>query len=131
MNQIVIDTSAYSAFRRGLQSVKAHFTSKHDVLVPTIVLGELRAGFATGNKQAENERRLKEFLELPNVSVINIKNTTTHEFGAIFAELKSAGKPIGHNDLWIAALSRDIAVPLLTLDSDFSHIEGLEVVSLN
>lgn len=130
MSQVVIDTSAYSAFRRGVASVRPHLTSKHDVLVPIIVLGELRAGFAAGGQQAENECLLKYFLGLPNVSVLSIKDSTTHEFGAIFASLKVIGRPIGQNDLWIAAIAREIGVPLLTLDSDFSQVKGLELINL-
>ena len=77
MNQLIIDTSAYSAFRRGYEIVKPYFTSDHDILVPIIVLGELRAGFYSGKHQAENERLLQKFLSLSNVSTISVQDSTT------------------------------------------------------
>lgn len=45
----------------------------------------------------------------------------------IRAELKSAGKPIATNDLWIATAARQHKVPLSTRDSHFNGVRGLEV----
>ena len=128
MNQLIIDTSAYSAFRRGDILVEPYFTSAHEILVPTIVLGELRAGFYSGRYQVENERLLQEFLDLSNVSIINIQDSTTKEFGKIYKELRVLGKPIGQDDLWIASLVREYKVPLLTLDKDFQNIKNIEII---
>lgn len=130
MNQLIIDTSAYSAFRRGDILVEPYFTSIHEILVPTIVLGELRAGFYSGRYQVENERLLQEFLDLSNVSIINIQDSTTKEFGKLYKELKLLGKPIGQNDLWIASLVREYKVPLLTLDKDFQNIKNIEIMPM-
>ena len=76
MNQLIIDTSAYSAFRRGDIVVEPYFTSTHEILVPTIVLGELRAGFCSSRYQVENERLLQKFLVLVKITVKKILYTT-------------------------------------------------------
>ena len=130
MNQLIIDTSTYSAFRRGDILVEPYFTSIHEILVPTIVLGELRAGFCSGRYQVENERLLQEFLDLSNVSIINIQDSTTIEFGKLYKELKVLGKPIGQDDLWIASLVSEYKVPLLTLDKDFQNIKNIEIIPM-
>lgn len=127
MTPVILDTSAYSAFRRGMPEVKPYFVRNNDVLVPIIVLGELRGGFAVGTRQAENERLLQEFLSLPNVRVVEITDATTHVSAKIYAQLRSAGTPIGQNDVWIAALAIEHKARLLTLDKDFAVVKGLQI----
>jgi tRNA(fMet)-specific endonuclease VapC len=43
--------------------------------------------------------------------------------------LKSAGKPIPENDIWIAALSMQHNIPLVTSDSHFKYIKGLNLLN--
>ena len=61
-----LDTSAYSAFNRGDKRLRKWFTSDNDIIVPIIVIGELRAGFVAGGRRKENEDRLQGFLDSPN-----------------------------------------------------------------
>jgi len=50
---------------------------------------------------------------------------TARHYAAIRLELKGAGKPIPANDLWIAALSRQHAIPVMSRDSHFDFVGGL------
>lgn len=121
----VIDTSAYSSFFRGDARLAKYFKGGVDIYVPTVVLGELRAGFSLGSKYEYNDGHLLRFLDKPHVSVINIGDKTTSIFGSVFAQLKRSGKPIGVNDIWIAALALEYSCTLVTLDSDFCRVKGL------
>jgi len=125
MEQIVVDTSAYSAFLRGDNKLRPYFSAKKSIVVPIIVIGELRAGFAAGNKQQENETRLRRFLDSPNVEAVLITDNTTQLYASIYASLKAAGTPINTNDMWIAALTLEHHSLLLTLDSDFNRVPDL------
>jgi tRNA(fMet)-specific endonuclease VapC len=125
MQQIMVDTSAYSAFLRGDIKLRPYFSAKNSITVPIIVIGELRAGFAAGNKQQENETRLRKFLDSPNVEAVSITDNTTQLYAAIYARLKAAGTPINTNDMWIAALTLEHDSLLLTLDSDFNRVPDL------
>jgi predicted nucleic acid-binding protein len=125
MQQIMVDTSAYSAFLRGDTKLRPYFSSKNSITVPIIVIGELRAGFATGNKQHENEDSLQKFLDSPNVEGVLLTDKTTQLYSAIYARLKATGNPINTNDIWIAALTLEHDSLLLTLDSDFSLVPDL------
>jgi tRNA(fMet)-specific endonuclease VapC len=50
------------------------------------------------------------------------------EYGGIRAELEAAGKPIGPNDLLIAAHAYTIGATLVTANIDeFSRIRGLDI----
>ena len=43
-------------------------------------------------------------------------------YSELYALLKDAGKPIGDNDLWIAATAKAADATVLTLDSDFERL---------
>jgi predicted nucleic acid-binding protein len=58
--------------------------------------------------------------------VLEISNETTHHYAAIGVELRQAGTPIPSNDLWIAALSRQHKLPILSRDRHFDAVAGVE-----
>lgn len=130
MPSFTLDTSAYSAFNRGDKRLKAWFNSGADIIVPSIVIGELRAGFAAGNKRKDNEDLLQRFLDSPNVFVETISDSTTKIYAEIYLKLRNKGKPIGANDMWIAAIALQLDNELLTLDEGFEHIPDLMLASI-
>lgn len=131
MTTFALDTSAYSAFNRGDNRLKKWFHVDNEIVVPIIVVGELRAGFAAGSKRQQNERLLQRFLDAPNVRMVTITDKTTRLFADIYLALRRAGTPIGTNDLWIAAISQENNAPLLTLDKDFAHVPNLKTAKLS
>jgi tRNA(fMet)-specific endonuclease VapC len=49
-------------------------------------------------------------------------------YGAIRASLESRGKPIGNNDLWIAAHAKAAALTIVTNNErEFKRVPGLKV----
>lgn len=128
--KLVLDTSAYTGFNRGDNRLKEFFRTDNEILIPLIVLGELRAGFSLGAKSKENEVLLQKFLDSSNISTITITDKTTRLFAAIFQRLKLAGTPINTNDIWIAALTLEHDCLLITLDSDFNRVPELLVAKI-
>jgi len=63
---------------------------------------------------------------LLTVTVFDIDEETTHHHAEIALELKASGKPIPGNDLWIAALCRQHALPLISRDRHFDFVRGLK-----
>ncbi len=128
MQTLCIDTNIYSALRRGDKSVVKKISQYERVVIPVVVLGELRAGFLGGSKIAENQQNLTEFLASEFVYVAKVSEATTSIYAELVAELKRKGKPIPTNDIWIAAITLEQRARLLTLDAHFSNIEGLVLV---
>jgi predicted nucleic acid-binding protein len=70
--RLVLDTSAYSHFRAADERVLDLIAAADIVFLPTIVLGELEAGFVLGRRERENRTLLAEFLAEPFVSVLPV-----------------------------------------------------------
>ena len=119
--KILLDTNAYSDWRRHGQWNRTISTAS-EVLMPAIVLGELRYGFQGAAKAAENEAKLGLFLRHPAVRVVSVGESASRCYAHLKHFLRIQGTPIPENDIWIAALALEHAVPLLTSDAHFDHL---------
>lgn len=123
--RIALDVNRYTDFCRGVDSVVDTVRRAEDVHLPFIVVGELRAGFRSGQRAAENEVHLRKFLHAPRVRVLYADEATTQFYAELFAELRAAGTPIPTNDLWIAALVLQHDLTLLSRDRHFDCIRRM------
>src|ERR1700730_17153343 len=101
--RLALDTNRYSDLCRGTPEVVTLAEHAEAVLLPFVVLAELRAGFAVGTRGAENESVLRRFLMKPGVAALFADERTTRYYAAAFRQLRRQGTPIPTNDLWIAA----------------------------
>ena len=61
--------------------------------------------------------------------LLAVDEETAIEYGRITRRLRSEGRLIGTNDLWIAAASIRHGIPLVAANThDFARVEGLEVL---
>ena len=100
---IALDTNAYSDFMRGHSERVQVVRAARSVAMPLIVLGELRAGFAAGDRESANAVNLQRFLASPRVSVLLPDEQTTHHYAQLHFQLRNKGASIPTNDLWIAS----------------------------
>ncbi len=126
VSRLVLDTSAYSHFRRGHALVLDALARAERVLVPVTVLGELEAAFELGGRVRENRRGLDDFLAETYVDVIDTTASVARHYGRVFAALKRGGTPVPVNGIWIAAATLDCGGMLLTFDRDFERIHGMD-----
>ena len=120
---MILDTNALSAVADGDASAMELVAGADRVALPVIVLGEYRLGIAQSRHRASYESWLHQWIAA--VTVLNIDDGTTHSYSAIGLELKTKGKPIPTNDLWIAALCRQHSLPLVSRDRPFDFVAGL------
>lgn len=121
----MLDTNAYSSFKRGDAETVETVARAEAILLPTPVLGELRAGFRAGRKEAENIADLEAFLSSPRVRVHALGEETAIFYAEVHGALRAAGKPIPTNDLWIAASALETGSILVTSDAHFDNVAGL------
>jgi len=118
--KFLIDTNRYSDFAKGEATAVEQFASADRILVPFVVLAELHAGFRCGKIAERNEAVLARFLSNARVEILYADMQTTRIYGELFAQLRVKGTPIPTNDLWIAALAVQHALPLCTRDEHFT-----------
>ncbi len=119
---LAIDANRYVDFRRGDSLACDVIAVAPRVMLPFVVVAELRAGFRGGNRPAENERLLLEFLRSPRVSVVFADDVTTHMYAELAVTLHKAGTPIPKNDMWIAAIVLQHDLVLFSRDRHFDAV---------
>lgn len=122
---VALDTNAYSDFMRGHDDQVRVVRMARFIALPLIVLGELRAGFAAGNRESANAANLQRFLASPRVSVLLPDEQTAHHYAQLHRQLRSKGAAIPTNDLWIASLAVQHDLVLCTSDSHFDRLPQL------
>jgi tRNA(fMet)-specific endonuclease VapC len=129
--KIMLDTSAYSAYLRGNAEVRQALREADEIYLNPVVLGELYAGFARGNREKKNRETLREVLSSPRVQVAVIDEETAERYAAIIAYLWSKRTPIPTSDLWIAATAMQYGLKLITTDSHFRDMPQIIVECCN
>jgi tRNA(fMet)-specific endonuclease VapC len=122
MSRLLLDTTAYSAMRRGDQRLVAPIQEASEIFLTSVVIGELLYGFVGGKLEEQNRRLLREFLESERVRVVAIDEETAERYAVIRDYLRRRGTPIPTNDLWIAASAAQHGLRLLCLDKHFKEV---------
>ena len=95
------------------------------ICVSIITAAELRYGCA---KKGSPKLLAQIEAILNSVQVLALDVPADTEYGGIRAELEAAGKPIGPNDLFIAAHAYALQAVLVTANvAEFTRIRGLKV----
>lgn len=120
---MILDTNGLSAMADGDVKVEAALSQALELCIPVIVLGEYRFGIRQSRNRTRYERWLNSLAA--NSRVLSIDEQTAETYAEIRDELKRGGRPIPGNDLWIAALTLQHALPLLSRDLHFDSVRGL------
>lgn len=120
---MILDTNALSAYLDKTPGAVEIVSEARELAIPVIVAGEFAFGIAQSRHRDLYERSLQRMLD--RCTVLDIGIETARHYAAIRLELKRAGTPIPANDVWIAALSRQHAMPVMSLDTHFDLVGGL------
>jgi tRNA(fMet)-specific endonuclease VapC len=123
--KVLLDTNAYTALFRAHPGVAERVRRADQVLVSTVVAGELLFGFRNGSRYEANRRDLEDFLANPYVALLPVTFVTAERFGRIATALRRKGRPLPTNDIWIAAHAMESGAELLSFDRHFEQIDGL------
>jgi len=126
MKCLVLDTNAYSDYqRRGRWQWQIQRADQ--VVLPVVVLAELKFGFLSGGLESRNRAVLQQFLGERRVSVLWLTERTTDIYADFKTQLKSQGTPIPENDIWIAAMCHEAGGTLASADNHFRHLPQLSL----
>jgi len=124
---LILDTNALSAAADREPSALAIVSEAERIAVPVIALGEYRLGIAQSRHRVSYENWLQDWIS--SVTVLDIDEETSQSYAALGLELKRKGRPIPTNDLWIAALCRQHALPIVSRDQHFDLVPGIRRLS--
>jgi tRNA(fMet)-specific endonuclease VapC len=128
MTRYMLDTNIISDLIRNPQGRAAKRiprVGEDNICTSIIVAAELRYGCAKSGSQ-----RLLKAVEdlLGEIAVLPFDVPADTEYGGIRSELEAAGRPIGGNDLLIAAHAHATGATIVTGNVDeFKRIRGLKV----
>jgi tRNA(fMet)-specific endonuclease VapC len=91
--RLMLDTNAYSALMKGQPEVAERVRRAEQILISSIVAGELLFGFRNGSRMNENMERFDAFLANSFVSWVPVTLVTADRFSRIAAALR---KGLGH-----------------------------------
>lgn len=120
---MILDTNALSAWADGNPACRPVLAEASRLVIPVIVLGEYQYGI----RQSRHRARYEEWLthNLIHAEVQPLGTATASHYAGLRLHLKSQGSPLPANDLWIAALTAELQLPLLSNDRHFDLIPGL------
>ena len=123
---MILDTNALFAVADNDSAAVRIFSQAPSIELPVIVLGEYRFGIAHSRHRNRYENWLGELIAA--TQVLPVDDETSRHYAQIRAELKKSGEPIPSNDLWIAALSLQHRLPLMSHDRHFDAVQRLKRV---
>ena len=123
MTKAILDTNIIPSLFKSDKTIVHILNGIETVYIPVIVIGELYFGALTSKKAISYIMQIRQ-LEKSTI-IINCDYETGKIYGDIKSTLKHKRQPIPDNDIWIAALSIQYDLPLLTRDKHFNYIDEL------
>lgn len=130
MRRFILDTGTAGLYldrKRGVfDRATAEVAAGNRVGVAGPVVGELAFRAEGSPKREQNLLRLREALDVWKVWLADV--AAEFQYGRIAFQLKTLGRPIGQNDITIAAIAFSLGnATVVTLDGDLSSVPGLSV----
>lgn len=126
MLKYLLDTNIviYVIKRRPVEVLSVFNANAGRLAISAITLSELFHGAEKSSKVQQNLAVVEEFSSLLEVLPYTAK--ASQHYGAIRSELEKSGRPIGVNDLHIAAHARSEGLTLVTNNlGEFERVPGL------
>ncbi len=127
MKKVALDTNIAADILNGKTDTIQFVRTFDLIFLPVTVEGELLFGAKNSGKREENLKRFRAFIG--SCEILDINHLVAEEYASIRYELKTKGKPIPENDIWIAAICIVNRVPLFTRDTHFQYIDDITLVS--
>lgn len=122
----LLDTNILIALFANEQSIIDQISQAAELFLPSIVVGELYYGAEKSGRKAVNLRRIDQLITTN--TILECDARTARIYGAIKNQLKERGRPIPENDIWIAAITQQYQLTLVTRDTHFESIDSLDIV---
>ena len=127
--QYLLDTDAFSLMVKGQDAAintRLQTLAKGEATLSVITAGEFFYGVAHAPISALRDQRAQRLLDF--FGVIALDPRAAVHYGALRADLRRAGTPIGPNDLWLAAQAQAHDMVLVTRNTrEFARVGTLKI----
>jgi tRNA(fMet)-specific endonuclease VapC len=120
----LLDTSVIIAFFSGEPPVVDRFSAADEILLSSIVVGELCFGAQKSARAEANLARINNLID--RIVVLECNAETAKLYGRIKNALRIKGHPIPENDIWISASALQYDLTLATRDGHFAEVDNLK-----
>ena len=121
--EIALDTSVAIRFLNGDAAITGRVLALPEIVLPTVVVGELLFGAENSTRPLQNLPRYLEFIAA--CIVVPLGKKTAETYARTRLALKRKGRPIPMNDVWIAAQCLEHNWTLATDNTDFDYVDSL------
>ena len=101
-----------------------------ELAVSIITVGELRAGVLAAADVDTRHRRLNTLIRVLELQPIPVDEAVAQAWARLRIMLRDHSMRMAVNDSWIAATALALGVPVVTQDSDYVELPGLDVIRL-
>ncbi len=126
--RLLLDTNIVVGLINGDAAVLSRVAATDEVFVPSIVLGELYYGAFRSARASQNAARVDALAD--GRAILVTDRTTARHYEALKDQLRTKGRPIPENDLWIAAIAIQHDLTLATRDAHFAELDSLTIDDL-
>ena len=98
--------------------------------VSAVTLGELRLGVLQAQNPEAASRRLSAYQLAQRFEALTVDEAVSEAWALLISRLRAAGRTAPINDSWIAATAIAHRVPVVTQDSDYDDMPGVEVIRI-
>lgn len=121
--EFLLDTNIVIGLLGEASEIVRRFDAEGTAALSVIALGELYYGACHSKQLSRNLAKLDQLLL--SVSLLDCDLNTAVIYGEYKQYLRTLGKPIPDNDLWIAAQCKQHGLTLATRDAHFSLLPDL------
>jgi len=126
-NRVLLDTNIISALLKGDTTLIDKIDAASEVYLPSIVLGELYYGAEYSTQIDKSRSNISKLSDAYDVLIVD--EDTAKIYGLLKATLRNQGTPIPENDIWIAALSKQYSLDLISRDKHFNHLTDISLIN--
>jgi predicted nucleic acid-binding protein len=98
--------------------------------ISAITLGELRMGVLQAADPDSASRRLSTYQLAQRFEALPVTEPVSDAWALLISRLRADGRKAPINDSWIAATAIAHGIPIVTQDTDYDAMPGVEVIKI-
>ncbi|MCU0446945.1 MAG: type II toxin-antitoxin system VapC family toxin [Microscillaceae bacterium] len=126
---LALDTNIAIDFLNGKPASVNLISQYESICLPITVCGELLFGAKNSGNAVKNLQKYQDFIDTCLVLEMNL--LVADEYATTRLALKTKGRPIPENDIWIASICIVNDIPLISHDKHFENIDKLQLIKAN